>query len=140
MAESRDRLIRAVDLAQVFARRRSGTLAIFSDDARELLVSPVRQCRPMGVAIVTPTAHGGWGRRARARARASSFGTPRSGIRHGRTLHRSPAMGRENTPLTGRGRERGTGSLLPSWYPRSPLNDITAVLRVMLAFTYQVLC
>ncbi|KAL4339628.1 hypothetical protein GQ457_08G016390 [Hibiscus cannabinus] len=121
MAESRDRLIRAVDLAQVFARTRSGTLTIFSDDARELLVSPVRQRRPVGVGIVTPTAHGGGGRRG------SSFGTPRSGIRHGRTLHRSPAMGGENTPLTG----RGTGSVLPSWYPRSPLNDITAVLRAI---------
>ncbi|KAE8700934.1 hypothetical protein F3Y22_tig00110551pilonHSYRG00270 [Hibiscus syriacus] len=48
MVESRDRLIRAVDLAHVFARRRSGTLGIFSDEARELLLSPVRQSRLTG--------------------------------------------------------------------------------------------
>ncbi|GMI70992.1 UV-B-INSENSITIVE 4, POLYCHOME [Hibiscus trionum] len=121
MAESRDRLTRTVDLAQVFARRRSGTLAIFSDEARALLVSPVRHRRPMGVGIVTPIPYGGGGRRD------NRFGTLRSGIRHGRTVYRSPAMGRENTPLSG----RGTDSVLPSWYPRAPLNDITAVLRAI---------
>ncbi|KAE8725801.1 CYP712 protein [Hibiscus syriacus] len=117
MAQSRDRLVRTVDIAQVFSRTRSGTLGIFSDESRELLVSPVPQRGSMGV---------GGGRR-----RDSSFGTPRSGIREGRSFYRSPAMGRENTPLIGRAMGRGTGSMLPSWYPRAPLNDFTAVLRAI---------
>ncbi|KAE8689996.1 ras-related protein RABA4d-like [Hibiscus syriacus] len=117
MPYSRDRLMRAVDIAQVFSRTRSGTLGIISDESRELLVSPLRQRSPMGI---------GGGRR-----RNSSFGTPGSGIRQGGSLYQSLAMGRENTPLTGRARGRGTGSVLPSWYPRAPLNDITAVLRAI---------
>ncbi|XP_039017235.1 protein POLYCHOME-like [Hibiscus syriacus] len=109
MVESRDRLIRAVDLAQLFVRRLFG---IFSDEARELLVFPV----------VTPTLRCG------GRHRESSFVTPRSVVRHG-----FPSIGRENTPLTvtGHGRGRGTSSVLPSWYPRPPLNDITAVVRAI---------
>ncbi|KAA3472063.1 protein POLYCHOME-like [Gossypium australe] len=43
MAESRDRLGRAVDIVEVFARRRSGPLGILSDESMDLLGSPVRQ-------------------------------------------------------------------------------------------------
>ncbi|XWS56222.1 hypothetical protein CRYUN_Cryun09bG0067700 [Craigia yunnanensis] len=132
MAESRDRITRAVDIAEVFARRRSGPLGILSDEAQELLGSPVQQAvtrRPMGVGITTSTARvGGIGR-------GISFGTPRSGIRRGRNLYRSTAPGRENTPMTatamGRRRGRATGSVLPSWYPRTPLQDITAAVRAI---------
>ncbi|XWS56223.1 hypothetical protein CRYUN_Cryun09bG0067700 [Craigia yunnanensis] len=137
MAESRDRITRAVDIAEVFARRRSGPLGILSDEAQELLGSPVQQAvtrRPMGVGITTSTARvGGIGR-------GISFGTPRSGIRRGRNLYRSTAPGRENTPMTatamGRRRGRATGSVLPSWYPRTPLQDITAAVRVILMFAF----
>ncbi|KAE8680589.1 CYP712 protein [Hibiscus syriacus] len=94
MADSRDRLMRAVDIAQVFYGTRSGTLGIFFDESRELLVSPGRRRGPMGV--------GG------GRLRDSGFGTLGSGIRLGRSLFRSqtPALGRENAPCTGRGRGR----------------------------------
>ncbi|KAL3841221.1 hypothetical protein ACJIZ3_025812 [Penstemon smallii] len=51
--------------------------------------------------------------------------------RFGRNL-RSPApiTGKENLSRSGRGRGRG-GSILPSWYPRRPLQDITAVMRAI---------
>lgn len=50
---------------------------------------------------------------------------------------RSSALGRENiSPVLGsargRGGPRGRGSLiLPAWYPRKPLRDITAVVRAI---------
>ncbi|KAK6232257.1 hypothetical protein SCA6_002330, partial [Theobroma cacao] len=130
MADSRDRITRAVDIAEVFARRRSGPLGILSDEAQELLASPVQRPvtrRPMGVAVTASTSRGGGLRRG------SSFGTPRSAIRIGRNLYRSLAPGRENAPVSamGRGRGRLTGSVLPSWYPRTPLRDITAVVRAI---------
>lgn len=67
---------------------------------------------------------------------------PRGGLgssRMGRSPNfgRSSALGRENiSPVLGsargRGGPRGRGSLiLPAWYPRKPLRDITAVVRVM---------
>ncbi|XP_022747497.1 protein POLYCHOME-like [Durio zibethinus] len=132
MAESRDRITRAIDIAEVFARRRSGPLGIVSDEAQELLGSPGQQAvmrRPMAVSVTTSTAHGGGIRRD------SIFRTPRSGIRRGRNLYRSTAPGRENAPATestvGRGRGRATDSVLPSWYPRTPLRNITAVARAI---------
>ncbi|KAG4123509.1 hypothetical protein ERO13_D11G331100v2 [Gossypium hirsutum] len=131
MAESRDRLGRAVDIAEVFARRRSGPLGILSDESMDLLGSPVRQSvtrRSMGVVGVTTSTGRGVGLR-----RGGSFGTPRIGIRRSRNLYRS--TGRENVSVTpsplGRGRGRGTASVLPSWYPRTPLRDITAVVRAI---------
>ncbi|KAE8728944.1 CYP712 protein [Hibiscus syriacus] len=122
MAESRDRLVRTVDLAEVFDRRRVGPLGILSDEAVELLGSPATR-RPTGVAGATVlTARGGGFRRG------NSFRTPRFSARRGRN-------GRENAPATpsplGRGRGGVTGTMLPSWYPRTPLQDITAVARLV---------
>jgi hypothetical protein len=48
-------------------------------------------------------------------------------------------LDRENMPPPGsarRRRGRGSNSLLPSWYPRTPLRDITAVVRVMIVFFF----
>ncbi|KAK4414951.1 protein POLYCHOME [Sesamum alatum] len=56
-----------------------------------------------------------------------AIGTPRTG----RTAR---IIGRENlSPLVGSGRGRGSGrgSALPTWYPRRPLNEITAVVRAI---------
>ncbi|XVF75852.1 hypothetical protein PTKIN_Ptkin13bG0220200 [Pterospermum kingtungense] len=133
MAESRDRLTRTVDIAEVFARRRSGPWGIYTDEARELFGSPVRQPvthRPMGVGVATSTMRGGGLRTG------IGFATPRSGNRRVSNLNRSAALRRENTPTTtftamGRGRGGATGSMLPSWYPRTPLRDITGILRAI---------
>lgn len=131
MPESRDRISRPVDYAAVFARRRSAGIGVFMDDPeiRNLFGSPIRRL----TTATTPatgrrtalgaTRGGGRGR--------GGFGTPRS-VR-GRILYGTPASGRENANSFRRmsGRVRPGSSVLPSWYPRTPLRDITAVVRVM---------
>ncbi|KAG5252815.1 hypothetical protein OIU78_019897 [Salix suchowensis] len=122
MAESRDRLSRAVDIAAIFAaRRQSRSLGIYQDRPEfdmALFGSPRTNAairnQTVGVATIT-----GRGR--------VSLGTPRG--RGGRTI-----MDRENMPSPGsarRGRGRGSNSVLPSWYPRTPLRDITAIVRAI---------
>ena len=140
MPESRDRLSRPDDVRAMFALRRQsiGGLSILLDEPETSSGTPFRwgESRetamtgtrgPMGVAATRGGS--GFGR--------GSLGTPRNRNRHGRNLHRSPAaMGRENLPTRSlrRGRGRSTNSVLPSWYPRTPLHDITAVVRVMILF------
>ncbi|KAJ0037897.1 hypothetical protein Pint_22116 [Pistacia integerrima] len=90
MPESRDRLVRPVDIATVFAQRRSETLGILRDEPEQSsnhLGSPVTR-------VANTTA-----------ARGQSVGG-------------------------GRGGSARRGSfVLPAWYPRTPLRDITAVVR-----------
>ncbi|KAH7557317.1 hypothetical protein JRO89_XS11G0118600 [Xanthoceras sorbifolium] len=126
MPEARDRLVRPVDIAANFARRRSGALGVFQDEpeaSTELVASP--QAR---VATMTPR-----GRMRDAGRGGSGFGTPRGGFGRGRrsTFGSASAtrgsIGRENTPVLGSAR-RGR-SVLPAWYPRTPLRDVTAVVR-----------
>ena len=138
MAEARDRLSRPGDIAEVFIRRQRtiGSVGILSDESPEVGTrTPFR----WGATAMTGTrgAMGVGAIRGGASIGRSSFGTPRGvGIGRSRNLHRSPAFGRENTPAEisrrGRGRARGSNSVLPSWYPRTPLQDITAVVRVMI--------
>lgn len=131
MPESRDRLVRPVDVAAAFARRRSAILGVLSDegDGNSNLFEPPTQQRTPGIARGRGAARGrgGLGR--------GVFGTPRMAGARGGNLYRFPLTGRENTPVTGgvgRGRVRGrpTNSVLPSWYPRTPFRDITPVVRV----------
>ncbi|KAL5744116.1 hypothetical protein ACOSP7_026973 [Xanthoceras sorbifolium] len=128
MPEARDRLVRPVDIAANFARRRSGALGVFQDEpeaSTELVASP--QAR---VATMTPR-----GRMRDAGRGGSGFGTPRGGFGRGRrsTFGSASAtrgsIGRENTPVLGSAR-RGR-SVLPAWYPRTPLRDVTAVVRAI---------
>ncbi|KAB5519461.1 hypothetical protein DKX38_023780 [Salix brachista] len=122
MAESRDRLSRAVDIAAIFAaRRQSRSLGIYQDRPEfdmALFGSPRTNAaiRNQTVGVGTITGRG-----------RVSLGTPRG--RGGRTI-----MDRENMPPPGsarRGRGRGSNSVLPSWYPRTPLRDITAIVRAI---------
>lgn len=132
MPESRDRIARPDDIAALFARQRQSVRnsGILPDDVgiSNLFGSPrttvtMATRRPIGMTAVR--GGGGFGR--------ASFGTPRTGIGRGRNLYASTSVGRENTPSTGgrRGRGRLTNSGLPSWYPRTPLRDITAVVRAI---------
>ncbi|KAF3962160.1 hypothetical protein ACB098_09G119400 [Castanea mollissima] len=125
MPESRDRLVRPVDHAAIFARRRTPGTGIVIDDPEvgpNLFGSPAPVRR-----VATPATRG------RFIGGRGGFGTPRYHVR-GRNLYRTPASGQENNPRTvqrSSGRGRPTSSVLPSWYPRTPLRDITAVVRAI---------
>lgn len=135
MSESRDRLSRPVDIAAMYARRlqlgrRIGFLPDEPELTANLAVSPFRwgttgmeaTREPIGV---TPPRGSGLGR--------GGYGTPRIRNGRGRNLY-EPSAGRENMLVgnsrQGRGR-RSTNSLLPSWYPRTPLRDITHVVQAI---------
>ncbi|KAF5750681.1 hypothetical protein HS088_TW03G01020 [Tripterygium wilfordii] len=136
MAEPRDRIIRPQDIAVEFARRRSSILGIFQDEP----VSESSTSRsPLGT--IRGELRGGLVRDGLRTQRAGNgpqtgiLGTPRTGTGRARYVHRTPVTaGRENVPPMGsarRGRGRVTSSVLPSWYPRTPLRDITAVVRAI---------
>ncbi|KAA8518232.1 hypothetical protein F0562_015706 [Nyssa sinensis] len=131
MPESRDRLSTPDDVTAMFARRRQsiGGLGILVDEPGMGLGTPLR----WGTTAMTGT-RGTMGVAAtRGGVRRGSFGTPRVGHGSRRNLYGSPALGCQNTPggSGGRGRARSTNSVLPSWYPRTPLRDITAVVRAI---------
>ncbi|TXG46364.1 hypothetical protein EZV62_028136 [Acer yangbiense] len=124
MPEARDRLVRPVDLAASFARRRSGALGVYQDEpeaSTELVGSPLFRA-----AAMTPRG------RIREAGRGGGFGTPRGGFGRGRRSTFGVPTGRENTPPLGSAR-RGR-SVLPAWYPRTPLRDITAIVRPIEVF------
>ncbi|XP_031287164.1 protein POLYCHOME-like [Pistacia vera] len=127
MPESRDRLVRPVDIATVFAQRRSETLGILRDEPEQSsnhLGSPATR-------VANTTAARG---QSVGGGRGGGLGTPRSAFGRGRrngygfaSATRGP-MGRENTPI---GSARRGSSVLPAWYPRTPLRDITTVVRAI---------
>ncbi|PRQ43886.1 hypothetical protein RchiOBHm_Chr3g0473181 [Rosa chinensis] len=117
--ESRFRLERPFDIAEAFSQRRSGSLAVLNDQRVESLESPARRR-----ALATPVHQRRLGLWA-----AGGDGLARSRMRTPRA-----AIGRENVLLAGsssRRRGRGSNSVLPSWYPRTPLRDITAITRAI---------
>ncbi|KAL2464702.1 Protein POLYCHOME [Forsythia ovata] len=82
----------------------------------------------MGVPAASPgiTRRSGGGRGVVGRG---NLGTPRIG--RGWNVNAS-RVGQENrSPPVGSGQGRGSGSVLPSWYPRTPLRDITSVVRAI---------
>lgn len=128
MTESRDRLVRPLDLDAAFGRLRDGAVGDGPD-----LVPPVGT---------------GWDRLGFVRR---NFESPRNGVARGRTGTPSTPLfgsgratagsvrGRYRTPTTvnPRGRNlyaspvvRRQSSSLPSWYPRRPLRDVTHIVRV----------
>ncbi|XP_048142102.1 protein POLYCHOME [Rhodamnia argentea] len=127
--ESRDRLVRVVDVAAVYARRRAGILGALENEPElgSNLFEPMVARRTAGVVGArAPVGLGRGGAVGRA-----VLGTPRNVIGRGRNLFASPLVGRESTPLPGSTR-RGRGrqdSVLPPWYPRTPLRDVTSVVR-----------
>ncbi|XP_009602908.1 protein POLYCHOME-like [Nicotiana tomentosiformis] len=109
MAEGRDRLTRLEDPIYVYSRRRRsigrGGIEIFEDEAEASTAAVPLRTTPVR------TAGGGRGR--------NSSGTP------------ARAIGSQNISPGGRGRWRGRRSVLPSWYPRTPLRDITSIVRAI---------
>ncbi|EXC30905.1 hypothetical protein L484_028085 [Morus notabilis] len=113
MPEARDRLSRPVDVAAMFARRRSAAVQVLVDDTEngaDLFRSPIRQ---------------------QPAAMATGVRTPMDTTR---SSSAAAVASRENTPAPGivrRGRGRGRSGVLPYWYPRTPLRDITAIARAI---------
>ncbi|XP_047335491.1 protein POLYCHOME-like [Impatiens glandulifera] len=127
MPESRDRLARPVDVAAIFAQRRASIVNrdIFLDEPE------------VGSGSVT----GRGGTLAPRRGGVGGVGVGRLNFRsprmiRGRYFNNSPIVGQENYP-SGRGgiqhRRRGSSAptVLPSWYPRTPLRDITSIVRAI---------
>ncbi|KAF8396101.1 hypothetical protein HHK36_017713 [Tetracentron sinense] len=136
MPESRDRLSRADEPTPMISRRRTvGSIGILVDEPERgsnLFGSPFRwgstamtASRGLTIGPMAASRSVGMGR--------AGYGTPRLGNGRGRILYGSPSSGPENSRAgTGRrGRGRGTNSPLPSWYPRTPLRDITGVVRAI---------
>lgn len=138
MAESRDRLSRPDDVRAAFAHRRQsiGGISILLDEEQEVRGTGTTPFR-WGATAMTGTRGptGAAATRGGGGVGRGILGTPRSNNRNrlGRNLHRSPVVGRENMGSRSfrRGRGRSTNSVLPSWYPRTPLRDITAVVRAI---------
>lgn len=131
-AESRDRLSRPVDIAELFIRYRAGILGTPSDPDGifNLFASPSRpETTTAGAPGVAGILASGGGR-----AGTGGFGTPRTGSARGRgrrrVANRTPSVGRVNSRAVGSYRRGSNRSVLPSWYPRTPLRDITDVVRV----------
>ncbi|XP_041997507.1 protein POLYCHOME-like isoform X2 [Salvia splendens] len=132
MPESRNRLSTRDSIIASYSQRRvsrtgdrSSISLVLEDDIEEglnartpfrwrdttLVGNPGSTGGPLGTPGIRPQSRGG------------SFGTPKIRLE-----------GKENlSPVVGSGRgSRGTGgSPLPAWYPRRPLNDITAVVRAI---------
>lgn len=132
MAEGRDRLTRHEDPIDIYSRRRRsfarGGIGIFEDESPE---SSSRAPAETGRMTAASIGYGGIGR--------IGFGSPRT--RRGRQSLRTPTrvIGRQNISPAGQGRSRGRHSVLPAWYPRTPLRDITAIVRVITFSTIYIL-
>ncbi|KAL0848317.1 hypothetical protein Bca101_021564 [Brassica carinata] len=123
MAEARDRLERPVDYAAIFANRRSRHGVLLDEPASRLTVfeHPVQRL-PSDSSLIGVVRGGNY-----------SSWRPGNGNGNGNGSGRSPfrlSQGRENPPRRGRG-GAASGSLLPSWYPRTPLRDITHIMRAI---------
>ncbi|XP_050121214.1 protein POLYCHOME-like [Malus sylvestris] len=128
MPEARDRLSRPVDPAAAYAQRLASNRRVYIDPPEQTILPfspPVR--RPTGLGIGATGIFGG------GRLPRSSLRTPRTVTGRGRIPFRLSTVDRENTPR-GSSHQRGgraSNSVLPYWYPRSPLQDITAVVRAI---------
>ncbi|GAA0175843.1 hypothetical protein LIER_28939 [Lithospermum erythrorhizon] len=140
MAESRDRRVREDDVAEVYIRRMRSQSTNRNTESSQGVVLDVYRDQPdeattprTGIRRGTGTngvVDQGTTRVIRRVTGRGAFGTPRN--LQGRSFIGSPAIGSgsENV-FPGGSRGRASGSILPSWYPRRPLQDITSVVRVI---------
>ncbi|XP_047963887.1 protein POLYCHOME [Salvia hispanica] len=134
MPETRDRLPREVDVMASYSNRRRITSGGNRNSDVSILVDEAED-----QATRTPFR---WRGASMVGTPASMAVTRRRGDLGSQRFVRSPnfgrssplVIGRENmSPVVGIGRGlRGRGSiLLPAWYPRKPLRDITAVMKAI---------
>lgn len=128
MPVSRDRLSRPIDISTLLPSARQRVNLVVDEPGLRTVglgLSPVRTESQSSDLLSF-----------QASRRATATGPGRVGYGHGRNSQ-GTIVGRENiTPITarrGRGgvRLRNRNSVLPSWYPRTPLRDITAVARAV---------
>ncbi|KAF5197764.1 hypothetical protein FRX31_012650, partial [Thalictrum thalictroides] len=100
MAESRDRLIREEPLTPIFTRRSMSGFWIDNDREEE---------EEMGIESIRVT--------------------PRGRIQYNRSPWELNVNSRSSRRREESRNGRNTSSLLPSWLPRRPLQDITAVIN-----------
>lgn len=132
MPEARDRIERPVDYSVAFLNRRShGVLLDEPATQLNLFGAPVQRVPSEATGNTGLGSFGQGSMTGRGGLVRGNFGIRRTVGRRGQTQFRSP-QGRENTSLgvTRRGRPRASISVLPSWYPRTPLRDVSAVVRV----------
>ncbi|KAK9748145.1 hypothetical protein RND81_02G039000 [Saponaria officinalis] len=117
---SRDRLARPVDISALLGR----------ETRRVNLIVDEPGLRRVGLS--------GYGSRNVLGNDGSAIGSPvgvqRAGYNGGRNQQRSVVVGRDaRTPGSSAARRGGSRgrSQLPSWYPRTPLRDITAIVRAI---------
>lgn len=134
MPETRDRLPREDDVMASYSNRRpiisggnrNSDVSILVDEAEDQATRTPFRWRGTSM-VATPAS-------MVVTRRRGDLGSPRF-VRSPNFGRSSPlAIGRENmSPVVGSGRGlRRRGSiLLPAWYPRKPLRDITAVMKVM---------
>ncbi|CAN8254444.1 unnamed protein product [Cochlearia groenlandica] len=122
MPEARDRIVRPVDYAEIFVNRRSHGVLLDEPASRLGLFEPPVQRLPADLET-----------RAIARGNFSSWRPGGDNSRSDHSVFRLSTQGRENVPMVyGRcGRGRASSIVLPSWYPRTPLRDITHVIRAI---------
>ncbi|KAF5765417.1 hypothetical protein HanRHA438_Chr15g0715931 [Helianthus annuus] len=112
MSEVRDRLTRSNNgVTEMYNPRRTaiGSIRIFPDDETERRINrtPFR-----------------WGSTP-----LTGFETPMLVYRRGNRSQNTPPSG--NSSSRGRGGRSGPRGVLPAWYPRTPLGDITHVVRAI---------
>ncbi|XP_076907806.1 protein GIGAS CELL1-like [Bidens hawaiensis] len=139
MAESRDRLSRSIDETQVAESYicrltsvgRIGVLPDVDGGERSITQTPFS----LGSTPLTGDASGqrtGQTRVLAIRGNGSGrglFGTPVTSSRGGGRIQNTPTAG--GSFRRGRGGRSGSLSVLPYWYPHSPLQDITHVVRAI---------
>uniref|UniRef100_A0A1J3K5S5 Protein GIGAS CELL1 n=1 Tax=Noccaea caerulescens TaxID=107243 RepID=A0A1J3K5S5_NOCCA len=127
MLEGRDRIERPVDYSAIFVNRRSHGV-LLDEPASRLIFPSEPQANPEPGSIGRGSMVGTGGI---IRGNFSSW-RPGNGNGNGQSQFRV-SQGRENMPMVSarRGRGRASPSPLPSWYPRTPLRDITHIIRAI---------
>lgn len=133
MPEARDRLSRPADITAAFNHRRRsiGSVDILVDEpeVNDGVGTPFR----WGAMAMTGEIRArGMGPTRGRGVRRGSFGTQMIRNVRRRSIYGTPAAyGRQNTPAGSGRRPLGSRSVLPNWYPRKPLQDVTTVVQVL---------
>lgn len=114
-APSRDRLPRPIDISTLF-RGAARRVDLIVDEPG------LRWSGLSGNPTRSGSVSGGSG------SNVTRIGVHRVGLGYHRNFHRSPAVVRENRPTVTPARRGGRRSVLPNWYPRTPLREITAIV------------